>query len=54
MRVFIRVFWIVAFLVATFSWMVVFQHGLSWQKFTSGVRQELSAIGLGSKDPATK
>jgi hypothetical protein len=48
MRTLLRVFWIIAFLVATFSWMVLFQHGFGWQKFTTGVQQELSALGLGS------
>lgn len=48
MRTLIRVFWITAFLLATFSWMVLFQHGFGWQKFTTGVKQELSALGLTS------
>jgi hypothetical protein len=48
MRTLIRVFWITAFLLATFSWMVLFQHGFGWQKFTAGVKQELSALGIGT------
>lgn len=45
MRIFFRVLWIIAFLVATFCWMVVFQHGLSWQGFTKGAREELQSLG---------
>jgi ABC-type spermidine/putrescine transport system permease subunit I len=52
MRIFIRVFWITAFLLATFSWMVLFQHGFSVDKFTSGVRHELTSLGILPKAPA--
>ncbi len=44
MRIFSRVLWIIAFLLATFCWMVVFQHGLSWQGFTAGAREEVQAL----------
>lgn len=40
MRALPIVFWILAFLAATFCWMVIFQHGLSLQAFTSGAREE--------------
>lgn len=41
MRVISKVIWITAFAVATFCWMVLFQHGFSWQGFTTGAREEL-------------
>jgi hypothetical protein len=44
MRALPIVFWIIAFLAATFCWMVVFQHGFSWQAFTSGAREELRVL----------
>jgi hypothetical protein len=49
MRIFLRVFWIIAFVAATFCWMVLFQHGFGWQKFTTGVQQELVTLGLAGK-----
>lgn len=44
MRALPVVFWILAFLAATFCWMVIFQHGLSWQAFSSGAREELRVL----------
>jgi hypothetical protein len=44
MRAFTKVLWITAFLVATFCWMVLFQHGFTWQGFTTGAREELRAM----------
>lgn len=44
MRLLPKVFWIAAFLAATFCWMVLFQHGFSWQGFTSGARAELTTL----------
>ena len=44
MRALPIVFWILAFLAATFCWMVIFQHGLSLQAFTSGAREELRVL----------
>ena len=41
MRAFTKVLWITAFLVATFCWMVLFQHGFTWQGFTTGTREEV-------------
>jgi len=52
MRLLPRVLWIIAFLLATFCWMVVFQHGLSWQGFRSGAHEEwhvLVSTVMGSK-----
>lgn len=44
MRLLPKVFWIAAFLAATFCWMVLFQHGFTWQGFASGAREEFSAL----------
>lgn len=44
MRLLSRALWIVAFVAATFCWMVLFEHGFSPQSFTKGVKQELGAL----------
>jgi hypothetical protein len=44
MRLFSRALWIIAFLAATFSWMVLFQYGFSWQAFSSGAQTELQSL----------
>ncbi|MFZ4593297.1 MAG: hypothetical protein ACOYOF_03505 [Verrucomicrobiaceae bacterium] len=59
MRLLPKVFWLAAFLAATFCWMVLFQHGFTWQGFTSGARQELAqlvslATGFGKKPAPSK
>jgi hypothetical protein len=59
MRLLPKVFWLAAFLAATFCWMVLFQHGFTWQGFTSGARQELTqlvslASGFGKKPAPSK
>jgi hypothetical protein len=41
MRLLSKVLWFLAFLVATFCWMVLFEHGFSMKSFTEGVRAEL-------------
>jgi hypothetical protein len=41
MRLLSKVLWFLAFLVATFCWMVLFEHGFSMKSFTEGVRTEL-------------
>jgi hypothetical protein len=58
MRLLPKVFWIAAFLAATFCWMVLFQHGFTWKGFTSGAREEFSALvslvnGSGKKPAPT-
>lgn len=40
MRFFARILWIVAFLVATYSWMVAFEHGFGWAGFRDGFKGE--------------
>ena len=44
MRLLSKLLWIIAFLLATFCWMVLFQHGFSVKGFTAGVRQEWGEI----------
>ncbi len=45
MRFFARLLWIVAFLVATYSWMVAFEHGFAWDKFQKGFMVEWRGLG---------
>ena len=40
MRTFARLFWIIAFIVATYSWMVAFEHGFAWERFQAGFKVE--------------
>lgn len=44
MSLFSRILWFLAFLVATFCWMVLFQHGFSMRAFSTGVAQELREL----------
>lgn len=41
MRLLSKILWFLAFLVATFCWMVLFEHGFSVENFTRGVGEEL-------------
>ncbi len=41
MRLLSKVLWFLAFLAATFCWMVLFEHGFSVKGFSEGVRTEL-------------
>jgi hypothetical protein len=45
MRIFSRLLWIAAFLLATYSWMVAFEHGFAWDKFQKGFLVEWRTIG---------
>ena len=45
MRLFSRLLWIAAFFVATYSWMVAFEHGFVWDKFRSGFTVEWRNLG---------
>lgn len=50
MRLLARILWIVAFLLATYSWMVAFEHGFNWPGFSEGFATEwrnLSALLMG-------
>jgi hypothetical protein len=44
MRVFPIVFWVLAFVVASFCWMVAFQYGLAWQAFSNGAKTEMRSL----------
>lgn len=44
MRILSKVLWTLAFLVATFLWMVLFEHGFTMKGLTQGSRAELSNI----------
>ncbi|MFO1439319.1 MAG: hypothetical protein U1F81_13455 [Verrucomicrobiaceae bacterium] len=45
MRIVSKVLWTLAFIAATFIWMVLFEHGFSVKGLTVGTQQELQAIG---------
>ena len=45
MRILARLLWIAAFLLATYSWMVAFEHGFAWDKFQKGFRVEWRNLG---------
>ena len=45
MRTFARLLWIAAFLLATYSWMVAFEHGFAWQGFQDGFKEEWRNLG---------
>ena len=58
MRILSKVLWTLAFLAATFIWMVLFEHGFSVNSFTQGVKQELAdwkakVTGSAEAKPAT-
>ncbi|TLD71771.1 hypothetical protein FEM03_06435 [Phragmitibacter flavus] len=40
MRLFTRLLWISTFLLATYSWMVAFEHGFAWNGFRDGFKTE--------------
>jgi hypothetical protein len=44
MRLLSKILWFLAFLTATFVWMVLFEHGFSLEGFTKGVREEWHAL----------
>ncbi|MBE7496924.1 MAG: hypothetical protein HS117_18435 [Verrucomicrobiaceae bacterium] len=44
MRILSKVLWTLAFLAATFIWMVLFEHGFSMQGLTEGTQKELQAL----------
>ncbi len=44
MRLIKQVFWIMAFLVVTFFWMVAFQHGFTVDAVSKGAREELQTL----------
>ncbi len=44
MRIVSKVLWTLAFLTATFIWMVLFEHGFSVKGLTEGTQMELKTI----------
>jgi len=44
-RLFTRLLWIAAFALATYCWMVAFEHGLGWKDFSEGFRSEWRNVG---------
>lgn len=44
MRLLSKILWLIAFLAATFCWMVLFEHGFSMKGFSQGVREEWQTI----------
>lgn len=45
MRLFSRLLWISTFLLATYSWMVAFEHGFAWNGFREGFKSEWRNLG---------
>jgi hypothetical protein len=45
MRALTKTLWIAAFLLATYSWMVAFEHGFGWEGFSSGFATEWKNLG---------
>lgn len=45
MRLFSRLLWISTFLLATYSWMVAFEHGFAWNQFRDGFKSEWRNVG---------
>ncbi|HCN79151.1 MAG TPA: hypothetical protein DIT13_18455 [Verrucomicrobiales bacterium] len=44
MRLLSKILWLLAFLAATFCWMVLFEHGFTMKGFSQGVREEWQAL----------
>ncbi|MEN3940429.1 hypothetical protein WJU23_03975 [Prosthecobacter sp. SYSU 5D2] len=44
MRLFSKFLWLLAFLAATFCWMVLFEHGFSAKGFSQGVKEEWQSL----------
>jgi hypothetical protein len=44
MRLLSKILWFLAFLAATFVWMVLFEHGFTMNGFSQGVREEWKAL----------
>jgi hypothetical protein len=56
MHVFSKFLWIAAFVLATYCWMVIFEHGLGWKGFSEGFRAEWKNVGglfVGKTTPRT-
>lgn len=44
MRALSKILWIIAFVAATFCWMVLFEHGFTAEGFTKGVKEEIGEL----------
>jgi hypothetical protein len=44
MRLISKILWFLAFLAATFCWMVLFEHGFTMKGFSDGVREEWASL----------
>ena len=44
MRLLSKFLWVLAFLAATFCWMVLFEHGFSMKGFSHGVKEEWQSL----------
>ena len=44
MRLLSKILWSLAFLAATFVWMVLFEHGFSMAGFSKGMQEEWHAL----------
>lgn len=44
MRLLSKILWLLAFVAATFCWMVLFEHGFTLKGFSDGVRTELQTL----------
>lgn len=44
MRLFSKLLWLMAFLAATFCWMVLFEHGFNMKAFTQGMHEEWQSL----------
>lgn len=44
MRLLSKILWLLAFLAATFCWMVLFEHGFSMKGFSHGVKEEWQSL----------
>lgn len=56
MRFFARLLWIAAFVLATYCWMVIFEHGIAWSGFSEGFKSEwrnLGSLMMGKPNPKT-
>lgn len=57
MRLLSKILWLLAFLAATFCWMVLFEHGFSVKGFSQGVKEEwqtLTALVTGKDSQPAK
>jgi len=45
MRFIARLLWIALFVLATYSWMVAFEHGFGWSQFQVGFKKEWRNVG---------